>query len=100
MKKIKAALSKMPMMLTCGEVEAILFDYVEGRLTGYARFKFEFHIKACRECRDYLAAYKKTMALGGQVLGDRGDPAPEDLPDDLVAAILAARDGETGGATE
>jgi len=93
-------MSKLPMMLTCGEFEAFLFDYVEDRLSGYARFKFEFHIKACRDCRDYLAAYKKTMALGGQVLGAPADPVPADLPDELVAAILAARDNDADGAPE
>ena len=95
MKKIKAVVSKFPMMMTCGEVEAVLFDYVEGNLSGYARFKFEFHIKACQECRDYLAAYRKSIALGVAILGAASDPAPEDLPEDLMTAILAARDAET-----
>lgn len=92
MKKLKAIMSSWPMMMTCGEVEDILFDYVEGNLSGYALLKFEFHIKACRECRDYLAAYRKSIELGSEILGPSKDPAPDDLPSDLVNAILAARD--------
>ena len=94
MRKIKAAMAKIPMMLTCGEVEAVLLDYIEGRLSGYARFKFELHLKVCRECRDYLAAYRQAAALGAEVLGAPDDPAPGDIPEELVTAILAARDAE------
>jgi len=94
MRKLKAFISKMPMMMTCGEVESVLFDYVEGNLSGYALAKFEFHIKACKECRDYLAAYRKSILLSNQVLGPSDSPAPDNLPDDLVNAILAARDAE------
>lgn len=91
MRKVKAFISTMPMMMTCGEVEDTLLDYVEGKLSGYALFKFEFHIRACRECRDYLKAYRKATELGGNILGSANDPAPEDIPEDLMAAILAAR---------
>ena len=95
MKSIKAAMSRMPMMMTCGEVEETLFDYVEVRLAPYARWKFDLHIKMCRECQDYLAAYKKASALGGEILGPAAAPAPTDLPDDLVEAIIAAREMDT-----
>ncbi len=95
MKTIKAVMSRMPMMMTCGEVEETLLDYVEGRLEPYARWKFDLHIKMCRECFDYLAAYKKASALGGEILGPSSAPAPDDLPDDLIDAIVAAREAET-----
>lgn len=95
MRKLKAFMSKMPLMMTCGEVEAVLLDYLEGHLSGYALAKFEFHIKVCQECRDYLAAYRKAVSLGGEILGPSNAPAPEGLPEDLVNAILAAKDAET-----
>lgn len=95
MRKIKAFVSRMPTMMTCGEVEAVLLDYVEGNLSGYALMKFEFHIKTCRECRDYLNAYRKTIALGGKVLGPTDESAPDDIPQDLINAILAARDADS-----
>ena len=94
MTKVKAFVSRMPMMMTCGEVEAVLLDYAEGQLSPYARFKFELHIKMCRECWDYLAAYRKSMALSSEVLGAADDPAPDDLPEELVDAIMAVRDAE------
>lgn len=94
MTKVKEFVSRMPMMMTCGEIEAVLLDYVEDQLSPYARFKFELHIKMCRECWDYLAAYRKAVALSSGVLGAADDLAPDDLPEDLVDGILAARDAE------
>ncbi|MCZ6862095.1 MAG: hypothetical protein O7I42_17785 [Alphaproteobacteria bacterium] len=47
MTKVKEFVSRMPMMMTCGEIEAVLLDYVEDQLSPYARFKFELHIKMC-----------------------------------------------------
>jgi len=34
------------------------------------------------------------VALSSRVLGAADDPAPNDLPEDLVDGILAARDAE------
>ena len=53
---------------------------------------FELHIKLCRECRDYLAAYRRTMAISRRALDAPDDAVPEDVPEDLIEAILAARE--------
>ncbi len=82
---------KVPLMMTCREFEGVIINYLEGELPRFQRRIFELHIRTCRECRDYLDAYKKTMALGKAVFTEPGAPPPSDVPEELVKAVLAAR---------
>ena len=92
---------KLPLMLTCQQVEDFLLDYVEGTLPRGQRLIFDLHLVLCRECRDYLAAYRKSVELGkaafpqadAPVPGDAPDGVPGEVPEDLVQAILAAKRG-------
>lgn len=92
MRTIKGVMLKsMPGMITCVEFETFLIDYMEGDLPARQRTVFEVHLKVCRECREYLAAYRQTIAVSGRAFEDHSAPVPRDVPEDLVAAILAAR---------
>ena len=42
-------------------------------------------------CRVYFATYLRTIELGKRVFATDAKASVEDLPDDLVNAILAAR---------
>ena len=84
-------LKHMPMMITCREFEDFILAYIEGELPERQRFVFELHLKICRECRDYLAAYRQTIAVSKRAFAEPAPPAPEEMPEDLVKAILAAR---------
>lgn len=78
--------------LTCREFVDFLMDYLEGALDADTRGTFEGHMGACPSCETYLDTYRETVALGNKVLCDPPDsPVPDDVPEDLVAAILAAR---------
>lgn len=81
----------MPGMLTCVEFENFLIDYMEGDLPARQRRVFEFHMKICRECREYLAAYRRTIEVAGRAYEDGAAPVPDEVPEDLVRAILDAR---------
>ena len=50
------------------------------------------HLRLCRDCRRYLEAYKWTITLSQAACQDPDAPIPEDVPEELVQAILAARD--------
>jgi len=78
-------------MITCRELEDFIADYLDGTLPKRQRFVFRFHLLLCRECRDYLTLYEQTIALGKAVFHHPDEPVPEDIPEDLVRAILAAR---------
>ena len=90
---IKGTLLKIiPMMLTCEEFEDFISDYFEGNLPAVQRRVFNLHLKVCRECRDYLSAYQRSIEIGKAVFEEANAPIPGDVPEDLVKAILDARD--------
>ncbi len=82
----------MPMMITCREFEDFIAAYLDGDLADRRRRVFELHIRFCRECRDYLAAYRRTMAISRRAFEAPDEAVPDDVPEDLIKAILAARD--------
>lgn len=77
------------MSLRCQEVAAFLADYVDGTLGTEQRTVFEAHVAGCPECIAYLRGYAETLRLVRETGGD--EPEPAGVPDDLIAAILAAR---------
>jgi predicted anti-sigma-YlaC factor YlaD len=91
-KRLDRILMRMPLMLTCQEAEAFIHDYLEGNLARRQRAIFVLHLRMCRECRDYLAAYRKSIELGQAVFSDPDAQVPDDMPEDLIAAILDARE--------
>ena len=79
---------KMPMMLTCREFEDFVLQYIENELPTYQKFKFEFHIRVCKECHDYLAAYQLSINSAKEAHNaDQVELPP--VPEELVEAILA-----------
>ena len=84
-------LNHMHRMITCKEFEDFVLDYVEGDLPAAQRSVFELHMRMCRECREYLAAYQRSIEVGQAILGPGDDPVSTDVPEDLVKAVLEAR---------
>ena len=84
-------LKHMPMMITCRQFEDFILAYLEDELTDRQKFIFEFHLKICRECRAYLAAYKRTIEVSKRAFDEPDQPVPDEVPEDLIKAILAAR---------
>ena len=78
-------------MITCNEFEEFVLSYLDGELPVKQRSMFEWHIRICRECREYLAAYQRSIELGQAVLHDPDQSLPADVPEDLIKAILKAR---------
>ena len=94
MRRLKGfMLKRMYSMITCREFEDFIMNYLDGSLPGAQMRKFEWHLRICRECREYLAAYKRTIEIGKAVLGPAGDSVPKDVPEDLIRAVLDSREG-------
>ncbi|MGI9426174.1 MAG: anti-sigma factor family protein, partial [Hyphomicrobiaceae bacterium] len=74
----------LPGMITCAEFDAFIVSYLDGGLPETQRRLFERHIRFCRECRDYLKAYRHTIALGKSAFPDPEGSPPDNVPDDLV----------------
>jgi anti-sigma factor RsiW len=82
----------MHRMITCREFEDFVLQYLDDELPARQRAMFEFHLRICRECREYLAAYQRTVEIGRAAFKDANETVPEDVPEDLVKAILEARE--------
>jgi anti-sigma factor RsiW len=77
--------------MTCRELVDFLAGYLEGELSENVRLRFDEHLTACAECGAYLKMYRETVKVARWALEDPDGPVPADVPDDLVKAILAAR---------
>ncbi len=82
---------RLPLMMSCAELDGFLVDYLEGTLPRPQRRIFTLHLLLCRDCRSYLERYRRAIALGRAVFQQPTDPVPDDVPEDLMRAILAAR---------
>jgi anti-sigma factor RsiW len=71
-------------MIVCREVIAFLDEYVEERLDGARRAEFDRHLAVCRSCVAYLGSYRETIRMARLA-----SPAIEDMPPELITAILA-----------
>jgi anti-sigma factor RsiW len=78
-------------MISCKEFEEFILDYMEDALAQAKKKTFELHLRMCPECREYLAAYKRSIELNQAVFNKPSDPLPDDVPEDLIKAILDAR---------
>jgi len=95
-------LSNIPGMITCRQFDGFLVDYLDGALPPGPRRRFELHLAVCRECRRYLAGYRRTIALTRASLaltranpgGADQTPLPDEVPESLVEAVLTARRAE------
>jgi anti-sigma factor RsiW len=76
--------------LTCQELVELVTDYLEGALSRRDRARFEAHIAACGNCREYLAQFEQTIALTGTLREDDVEPA---VRDELLAQFAEWRNG-------
>ena len=82
--------AQAPASMTCRQFEDFIVSYLDGSFDKDIRQEFENHIDACKACREYLAAYRRTIALGRRVFDDL-DEIPGTVPEDLVLAVLKVR---------
>lgn len=77
--------------VTCRELVEFLDDYLAGALSPERVQAFNLHLSACPSCVAYMKTYDRARLLAQQALRD-GAPVPSEVPEELVQAILAARD--------
>lgn len=54
-------------LYTCKEVNDLLLDYLEGKLSSHVQKEMDYHIGLCQNCVRYIKTYKKTMELTGKL---------------------------------
>jgi predicted anti-sigma-YlaC factor YlaD len=77
--------------MTCREVTDILDRYIDGDLPKRQRLFIRLHLMMCRNCRNYLRTYRQTIRAAKTLTSTPHDPPPQDMPEELVQAILASR---------
>jgi anti-sigma factor RsiW len=76
--------------MTCREFADFLMDYVDGELPLTQKVVFDHHLRACPNCEEYLRQYEITVFVAGRAF-DVDSDRPVNAPEDLIRAILAAR---------
>lgn len=78
--------------MTCREFIEFLWRYDSGELEPVERSEFESHLAVCPHCVAYLDNYRAVAALGKEALAVSAEaPVPQEVPEDLIRAILSAR---------
>jgi anti-sigma factor RsiW len=77
--------------ITCREFIEFLLDYISGELPEEQRSKFVEHLAVCASCVAYMNTYLETVELGRKAFSDTDAPLPDDVPGELVQAILDAK---------
>ena len=77
-----------PGQMTCEEFGDFMADYLDGTMDTGLRRRFEFHMEACPMCRGHMEEYRAAVELTRSSAAD----APVQAPQELINAILAARD--------
>jgi anti-sigma factor RsiW len=81
--------------VTCQEFVEFLMAYLEDELGSGQRSTFQEHLEACPPCTAYLETYQETVKLGKSLCEDPQGPVPDEVPEELVQAILAAKRQES-----
>jgi anti-sigma factor RsiW len=77
--------------VTCREFTEFLMRYLDGELPPDERARFDAHLARCPDCRGYLRNYEEAVRLGKRACAEEHDAVGDDVPEELVQAILAAR---------
>jgi len=80
-------------MMTCRELVEFLMLYLDGELPLDQRARFDDHLTVCHACVIYMNTYIETVQMGKAACAPLDEPVPDEVPEELVRAILAARDG-------
>jgi len=79
--------------MNCRDFIEFLWRYLEEDLQVGERRTFDEHLAECPHCVRYLDSYRRTVTLGKDAFAavPAEAPVPDEVPEDLVTAILAAR---------
>ncbi len=78
-------------MISCKDFVDFIMAYLDSDLSESERSAFEEHIEMCPPCVNYLRNYQQTVELGASLCRDPEGPVPDQVPEGLVNAVLAAR---------
>ena len=60
--------------LVCQQAVELVTDYLEGTLSRRDRRRFEFHLRNCPNCTNYVEQIRLTIRLSGMIESDELSP--------------------------
>jgi anti-sigma factor RsiW len=78
--------------MNCREFIEFLWQYLSAELPAEERARFEAHLARCAPCVRYLQSYQETCRIGKLAFSPSDALVPDEVPEELVQAILAARE--------
>jgi anti-sigma factor RsiW len=78
-------------LMTCRELIEFLDRFVADELDDAQRGEFDRHLALCPPCVAYVQTYREAARLARAALSEPEGAVPEAVPDELIAAVLAAR---------
>lgn len=84
--------------MNCKEFVDFLMDYLEGGLPPEQASAFEKHLHLCPPCVHYLESYKECVELGRACCACDDDEVSSEVPEQLIQAILSARNASPDAA--
>ena len=78
-------------MMNCRELAGFIRAYLDGELSFREKMAFKTHLAMCADCRAYLKTYEETVRMGKKVFEEDADEIPDEVPEDLVKAVLESR---------
>ena len=78
-------------MMSCRELADFIRAYLDGELSFREKVAFKTHLAMCADCRAYLKTYEEAVSMGKQVFEEDADEIPQEVPEDLVKAVLESR---------
>jgi anti-sigma factor RsiW len=93
---VKGTIGKLPAIpigddVTCRDFVDFLSEYFSGELAAAECAEFDAHLAECPTCVVYLDSYRKTIQLIRMARDHPEERVPDEVPEELVKAILAAR---------
>lgn len=85
--------------ITCKEFIDFVWAYLSGEVSEAERKEFEYHLSGCPSCVAYMKTYQQTIELAHLALegsSPEEEPLPDEVPEELILAVLAARKPPTG----
>lgn len=81
-----------PKMITCRQLNDLIYDHTEGNLTEKQTALFERHTRVCPICRNFHKTYMATYKTKSHISPHSHLDVPSEVPQNLINAIEDIRD--------